>query len=158
MLRKAVEEAVRGLKTGKSPGVDSIPSELLQNGGEATTTVLTVMCQKIWEMKEWPKEWTHSLVIPLPKKGNLKQCQNDHTISLISHPSMIMFQVIFNQLMAKAEELLPEEQAVFRPGHSTVEQIFNSHHREAPTAPAQSVPQLHRLADRFDRMWHAGLW
>ena len=126
MLRKAVEEAVRGLKTGKSPGVDSIPSELLQNGGEATTTVLTVMCQKIWEMKEWPKEWTHSLVIPLPKKGNLKQCQNDHTISLISHPSMIMFQVIFNQLMAKAEELLPEEQAVFRPGHSTVEQIFNS--------------------------------
>ena len=62
------------------------------------------------------------------------------------------------QLKAKAEQLSAEEQAGFRPARSTVEQIFNSHHREAPTAPAQSVPQLHRLADRFDRMWHAGLW
>ena len=47
------------------------PSELLKNGGEATTTVLIAICQKIWETKEWLKEWTQSLVISLPKKGNL---------------------------------------------------------------------------------------
>ena len=69
-----------------------------------------------------------------------------------------MLQVILNRLEPKAEELLAEEQTGFRLSWGTVEQIFNSHHREAPTAPAQSVPQLHRLADRFDRMWHAGLW
>ena len=74
--------------------------------------------------KEWPKEWTQSLVIPLPKEGNLKQCQNYSTISLISHPSKIMLRVILNRLKDKAEELLAEEQADFRPG--TVEQIFNS--------------------------------
>ena len=84
------------------------------------------MCQKIWEMKEWLKESTHSLVIPLPKKGNLKQCQNYHTISLFSHPSKIMLQVILGQLKAKAEEWLAEEQAGSRPGWSTVEQMFNS--------------------------------
>ena len=66
VLREEVEEAVRNPKAGKSPGVDTIPSEVLKNGGETTTTVLTVTCQKIWETKEWPKEWTQSLVIPLP--------------------------------------------------------------------------------------------
>ena len=84
MLREVVEEAVRSLKSGKSEGVDNIPSELLKNGGEATTTVLTTICQKILETKQWPKAWTQSLVILLPKKGNLRQYQNYRTISLIT--------------------------------------------------------------------------
>ena len=62
------EEVVRNLKAGKSPEVDSIPSQLLKNEGEATTTVLTAISKKIWETKEW----TQSLVIPLPKRGNLE--------------------------------------------------------------------------------------
>ena len=60
------------LKAGKYTGEDNIPSELVKNGGEATTTVLTSTCQKIWEAKELPKEWTHSLVIPLQKKKKKK--------------------------------------------------------------------------------------
>ena len=117
-----VEEAVRDPRAEKSPEVDNIPSELLKNGGETTPTVLTVIFQNMRETKEW----TQSLVIPLPQKGNLKQRKKDRTISLISHPSEIMFQVILNRLKAKAEELLAEDQAGFRPGRSTVEQIFNS--------------------------------
>ena len=123
VLREEVEVAVRSLKAGKAAGVDDIPFELLKNGGEATTTVLTVICKKIWEMKEWPKEWTQSLVIPLPKKAHIKQCQNYRTISLIRK---IMLRVILNRLKPKAEELLAEEQAAFRPGWSTVEQIVES--------------------------------
>ena len=85
---------MRSLKAGKSPGVDNIPSELLKNGGEVKTTALTVICQKIWERKKCSKEWTQSLVIPLPKKGNLKQYQNYRPISLtfsqrITHYGMI---------------------------------------------------------------------
>ena len=72
------------------------------------------------------KGWRQLLVIPLPKKGNVKQCQNYCTISLISHPSKIMLQIILSQLKAKAEELLAEEQAGFQPSWSTVEKIFNS--------------------------------
>ena len=90
VLREEVEVAVRCLKAGKSPRVDDISSELLKNGGEATTTVLTALCQKIWGTKEWPREWTQSLVIPLPQKGNLKQCQNYRSTNLISHPNKIM--------------------------------------------------------------------
>ena len=96
--------------------MDNIPSELLKNGGKKITTVLTAISKKIWETKKWLKEWTQSLVVPLQKKGNLDQCQNYRTISLISHPSKIMLRVIFNRLGAKAEELLAEEQAGFRPG------------------------------------------
>ena len=73
-----------------------------------------------WETKKWPKEWTQSLVIPLPQKDHLKQCKNYCTISLISHPSKIM--LTLNRLKAKAKELLAEDQAGFRP----VEQVFNS--------------------------------
>ena len=58
------------------------------------------------------KEWTQLLIIPSPKKGNLKQSQN-YTISLISHPSKIMLQVILNALKTKAEELPAKEQAGF---------------------------------------------
>ena len=76
MLREEVEEAVYSLKAGKFPVVDNIASELLRNGGKATATVLTVICQKIGEAKEWPKEWTQLLVMPLPKKGNMKRCEN----------------------------------------------------------------------------------
>ena len=97
----------------QSEGVNSIPYELHKNGGEATTTVPTAICKKIWETKEWPSEWTQSLVIPSPKKGNLKQCQNYRTISIINHPSKIILRVIFNRLKAKTEELLAEEQAGF---------------------------------------------
>ena len=71
-----------------------------------------------WETKEWPmvwtrspKQWTQSLVLPVPKKDNLKQCQNYRTISLISHFSKIMLRIILNRLKAKAEESLAEDQA-----------------------------------------------
>ena len=93
--------------------MDNIPAEMLKNGGEATTTVMTSICQKVWETKEWPKEWTNSLVTPLSKKGNLKQCQTYRTVSPISHPNEIYLRVIPNPLKVKAEELLAEEQANF---------------------------------------------
>ena len=70
VLMEEVKEAVHSLKAGKSPGVDNVPSELLKNGGEATTTVLTAICKKIWKTKECLREWTQSLVTSLPKKAN----------------------------------------------------------------------------------------
>ena len=87
ILREEVEAAVKALKMGKSAGVDNIPTELVQGGGEAMIDILTVICNKIWKTGEWPTTWTQSLVITLPKKGNLQLCQNYRTISLISHPS-----------------------------------------------------------------------
>ena len=72
--RKEVEAAVQSLKKGKSAGVDNIPAELVHSGGEDVITAVTTICNKIWQTEEWPPPWTQSLVITLPKKGNLQQC------------------------------------------------------------------------------------
>ena len=106
VLKEEVEEAIRSLPAGKSPGADNIPAELIKHGGEEVKKIITRICQKIWETKEWPTEWTQSLVIPLPKKGNLKQCKNYRTISLIPHASKVMLRVILNRLKKQAEEHL----------------------------------------------------
>ena len=69
ILRNEVEAAVQPLKKGKSAGVDNIPAELVQADGEDVITTLTTICNRIWQMEEWPTLWTQSLVITLPKKA-----------------------------------------------------------------------------------------
>ena len=68
VLRKEVEAAVQSLKKGKSAGVDSIPTELVQAGGKDVITALTTICNKIWQTGEWPTWWTQSLVITLAQE------------------------------------------------------------------------------------------
>jgi exonuclease III len=152
--------AVRDLKQGKAPGVDNIPAELLTNAGEISYRVLWKICTEVWNKGKWPKTWTKSLIITMPKKGNLKKCNNYRTISLISHPSKVLLRIMLSRLKAQAESLLAEEQAGFRTGRSTTEQIFNlriisekfmAHNRELH----------HNFIDftkAFDRVWHQGLW
>ena len=74
ILRREVEAATESLKKGKSAGVDNIPVELVQAGGEDVITALKTICNKIWQTGEWPTPWTQSSVITLPKKGNLQLC------------------------------------------------------------------------------------
>ena len=109
---------------GNSAGVDNIPAELVQAGGEAIIDILTAICNKIWKTGDrrmadhmYPNRSYHT--------RNLQLCQNYRTISLISHPSKVMLKIILNRLQAKAEEIIAEEQAGFRAGRSTTEQMFN---------------------------------
>ena len=122
ILRREVEAAAQSLKKGKSAGVDIIPAELVQAGGEDVITALTTICIKIWQTGEWPTPWTQSLVITLPKKGNLQQCQNYRTIS---HPSTVALKITLNRLEPREDKIIAEEQAGFRAGRSITEQIFN---------------------------------
>ena len=159
ILREEVEAAVKSLKKGKSAGVDNIPSELVQAGGEAMIDMPLFICNKIWQAGKWPTPWTQSLIITLPKKGNLQLCQNYRTISLISHPSKVMLRILLNRLKPQAEEIIKEEQAGFRAGRSTTEQIFNLRILcEKYLQRQQSL--YHVFVDfkkAFDRVWHAAL-
>ena len=65
------------------------------------------------------------MVVTFPKKGNLQQCQNYRTISLIGHPSKVMLKIILSRLKPQAEKIIVEEQVGFRTGRNTTEQIFN---------------------------------
>ena len=160
-----MEAAVKALKMGKSAGVDNIPAELVQAGGEAMIDILTTICNKIWKTGEWPTTWTQSLVIKLPKKGNLQLCQNYRTISLISHPSKVMLKIILNRNHPQAEEIIAEEiiaeeQTSFRVGRSTTEQIFNL--RILGEKYLQHQQNLYHVfidfKKAFDRVWHEALW
>ena len=75
ILHEEVEIAVASLKKGKSAGVDNIPAELVQAGGETMIDVLTEICKRIWRTEEWPTPWTQSLIITLSRKGNLQLCR-----------------------------------------------------------------------------------
>ncbi|KAI0210308.1 Serine-protein kinase ATM [Lamellibrachia satsuma] len=160
ILREEVEAAVKSLKKGKSAGIDNIPAELVQAGGEALIITLTTICNKIWQTGEWPTPWTQSLIITLPKKGNLQMCQNYRTISLISHPSKVMLKILLNRLKPQAEEIIAEEQAGFRAGRSTIEQIFNLRILCEKHLQHQQI-LYHVFIDfkkAFDKVWHAALW
>ena len=113
------------MKKRKSAGVENIPAELVQAGGEDVITTLTTICNKIWQTGEWPTPWTQSLVITLTMKSNLQQCQNYRTVSLISHPSKVMLKIILNRLKPQEEKIIAKEQAGVRAGRSTTEQSFN---------------------------------
>ena len=70
---------MKSLKKGKSAGADNVPAEMVQAGGEVMISALLTICNKIWQTGEWPTPWTQSLIITLPKKGNLQLCQNYRT-------------------------------------------------------------------------------
>ena len=125
MLPIEMEAAVQSLKKGKSAGVDNIPEEMVQAGGEDVITALTTICNKIWQTGKWQTPWTQSSLITLPRKGNQQQCQYYTWINLINHPSKVMLKVILNRLKPQAEKIIAEEQASFTAGRSTTEQIFN---------------------------------
>ena len=159
ILQEEVEAGVKSLKPGKSAGVDNIPAELLQAGGETMIDVLLDICNKIWQTGEWPTPWTQSLVITLPKKVNLLQCQNYRTISLISHANKVTLKILLKRLTPQAEMIVAEEQAGFRPGRSTTEQIFTL--RILCERYLQHQQDLfHVFVDfkkAFDRVWYAAL-
>ena len=125
ILRKKVA-ALQLLKKGKSAGVNNIPAELVKTGEEDVITALTTICNKIWQTGEWPTPWTQSLVITLLKKGNLQQCHNYRTISLISHPKEVMLKITLKRLTLQAEKIIAEEQADFRAGRSTTKHYESS--------------------------------
>ena len=82
--------ALGSITMNKAGGGDRIPGKLLQILKDDTVKVLYSICQQIWKTQQWPQDWKRSLFIPIPKKGNAKECSNYRTIALISHTSKIM--------------------------------------------------------------------
>ena len=78
----------------KASGGDGIPAELFQILKDDAVKVLHSICQQIWKTQQWPQDWKRSVFIPVPKKGNAKECSNYHTIALISHASKVMLKIL----------------------------------------------------------------
>ena len=87
--------------------------------------MLHSICQQIWKILQWPHDWKRSVFIPVPKKGNAKECSNYHTIALISHTSKVMLKILQARLQQHVNRELPDVQAGFRKGRGTRDQIAN---------------------------------
>ena len=87
--------------------------------------VLHSICQKIWKTQQWPQDWKRSVFIPIPKKGNAKECSNYHTIVLISHANTVMLKILQARLQQYVTCELKDVQTGFRKGRGTRDQIGN---------------------------------
>ena len=89
--------------------------------------VLHSICQQIWKTQQWPQDWKRSVFIPIPKKGNAKECSDYSTIALISHTSKVMLKILQARPQQYMNWELPNVQAGFRKGRRTRDQITNIH-------------------------------
>ena len=102
---------------------DEIPVEPFQILKDDAVEVLHSICQQIWKTQQWPQDWKRSVFIPIPKKGNAKECSNYLTIALISHTSKVILTILQVRLQQNRE--LPDVQAGFRKGRGTRDHIVN---------------------------------
>ena len=87
---------LRRIPINKLSGGDGIPVELFQILKDDAVKVLHSICQQIWKTQQWPQDWKRSVFVPIPKKGNAKECSHscDHTIAVISHASKVMLKIL----------------------------------------------------------------
>ena len=90
ILECKVRSALGSITTNKASGGDGIPVELFQILKDDAVKVLHSICQEIWKTQQWSQDWKRSVFIPIPTKGNAKECSNYHTIALISRASKVM--------------------------------------------------------------------
>ena len=100
-----VRWALGSITSNTAGGGDGISVELFQILKDDAVKVLHSVCQQTWKIQQWPQDWKRSVFIPIPKKGNAKECSNYHTIALISHSSKIML----NILQARLQQYINHE-------------------------------------------------
>lgn len=119
-----VESAIRKLKNGKAPGTDNIKAELIKYMGNAGNLLLHEIINEAWRNKTVPREWKRSIIVPIYKKGDRKECSNYRGVSLLCTAYKIYERIIEQRLRKDMENRLHETQSGFRPGHSIQDHIF----------------------------------
>ena len=94
ILECEVKGALGSITMNKASGGDGILVELFQILKDDAVKMLHSICQQIWKTQQWPQGWKTSVFIPIPKKGNAKECSNYHTLELISHASEVMLKIL----------------------------------------------------------------
>ena len=125
ILECEVKWVLGSITTNKASGGDGIPLELFQIIKDDAVKVVHSMHQQIRKTQQWPQDWKRLVFIPIPKKGNAKECSNYRTIALISHASKVMLKILQARLQQYVNRELPDVQAGFRKGRGTRDQIAN---------------------------------
>ena len=119
-----VSLAIKAMKCGKAGGLDGVTADMLKAEDIMTPKLLKDILGQIWNSEEIPESWTTGLIVKLPKKGDLSDCNNWRGITLLSVTSKVLSRIIHRRIAEKLDAHLREEQAGFRPGRSCSEHIF----------------------------------
>ena len=139
ILECEVKWALESITMNKVSGGDGIPVELFQILKDDAVKVLHSICQQIWKTQQWPQDWKRSVFIPIPKKGNAKECSNYRTIALISHTSKVMLKILQARLQQYMNCELPDVQAGFRKGRGTNICQYLPDHRKSKRVPEKHL-------------------
>ena len=126
ILECEVKWTLESITTNKASRGDGIPVELFQILKDDAVKVLHSICQHIWKTHQWPQDWKSSVFIPIPKRGNAKECSSYCTIALISHASKVILKILQARLQQYVKHEFPDVQAGFRKGRGTTDQIATS--------------------------------
>ena len=126
MLECEVKWPLGSITMNKASGGDGIPVELFQILKDDAVKVLHSICHQIWKIQQWPQGWKRSIFIPIPKKGNPRECSNYHTVALISHASKITLKILQARLQQYVNCEIPDVKAGFRKGRGTRDQLPTS--------------------------------
>ena len=144
----------------KASGGNGIPVELFQILKDDAVKMLQSICQHVWKTQQWPQGWKRSVFIPIPKKGNAKECSNYCTTALISHNSKVMLKILWARLQQYVNQELPDIQAGFRKGRGTRDQIANicGIVKKNKRVPEKHLLLLYWLCKAFDCVDYNKLW
>jgi exonuclease III len=161
ITQNEVESSLKRLKKDKSPGVDNITAEELKAAMEGKgLEVLHAFLQCVWTEESVPAEWKRAIIIPLHKKKDKMDCNNYRGISLLCHSSKIYTSIVLHRLRKRTDEILSEEQAGFRAGRSTIDQIYTL--RQLAEKCTEFNKDMYicyiDFKKAFDSIWRAGLW
>ena len=127
ILECDVKWALGSITMNQASGSDRSPIELFQILKDDTVKVQHSICQKIWITQQWPQDWKMSTFIPIPNRGNSKECSKYHTIKIafILHASKVMLKILQATLQQYVNQELPDVHAEFRKGRGTKNKISN---------------------------------
>jgi len=107
------------LKSHKSPGIDQIPAELITAGGRTICLEIHKLITSIWKKEKLPEEWKESIIVPIQKKGDKRDCNNYRDISLMPTTYKILSNILFSRLIPYAKKIIGDHQRGFRNNRST---------------------------------------
>ena len=162
VLESEIRAAIKKLKTGKAVGMDEIPAEALQAGGSTTVKAMKRIIDIIWQRGTWPEDWIMSELVLLPKVPGTQDCTKYRTISLISHASKILLEIIRQRLQYYLRPEIAEEQFGFTSGKGTTDAILAVRNVIQKVAKRQDEEELWLLfvdySKAFDSVFHDALW
>ena len=122
--KQEILTAIKALKIGKAPGCDNLNAELFKASPETAADILYPLFIEIWKNEKVPDDWNKGIIIKIPKKGNLQDCNNWRGITLLSVPSKILCKIIIQRINQAVDNQLRKEQAGFRKDKSCIDHIF----------------------------------